>query len=251
MIELDSGYIKVLGEKVKYKRSNKFSKLIGYIPQNMDLVAQLTIKETLKYFGKIFHIKPEEFLQRYETLKNLLELNFDQQKISEISGGEQRRVSFAIAFINNPQVLILDEPTVGLDVILRNKIWNFMLDATKANNLSILITTHYIAEAQLANKCGFMRNGILLVEDSPSNITASLGSTNLDESFLQLCTSGQQRNFCMEEREEVDDVTAALSDANETKERKHEKFSRSTMEALLRKEMLRFKRSMLVFQNIF
>lgn len=89
-------------------------------------------------------------------------------KISEIFDGEQRRVSFATAFINNPQVLILNEPAVGIDVILRNKIWNYMLGVTKSKNLSILITTHYIAEAQLANKCGFMRNGFI-TEDSPSN----------------------------------------------------------------------------------
>lgn len=247
MIALDKGLVEMLGVKIIYKANNDLSKIVGYMPQNIDLIAQLTVKEHLEYFGKIFQIESEEFSKRYKELKNLLELNFDDQKISEISGGEQRRVSFAIAFINNPQILILDEPTVGIDVILRNKIWNYMLNVTKLKNLSILITTHYIAEAQLANKCGFMRNGILIIEDSPSSIIARLKSANLDESFLQLCTSEQQRKCFMklepESCMENDNETATTSDINVRKRNQQKTFSWSTMEGLFRKEVLRFKRS--------
>lgn len=188
MIPLDGGSIMALGQKTKENEIQKAGPRIGYMPQETALIGELTVKETIYYFGRIFQIDVEKLRERYKMLMNLLELPRGDQRVEECSGGQQRRVSFAAAMIHEPELLILDEPTVGLDPILREKIWNFMLHVTRTSKLAIIITTHYIDEAKQADRCGLMRNGILLAEDTPRNIISKHEVDNLEEAFLRLCT---------------------------------------------------------------
>jgi len=188
MIPLDGGEITALGYKTKKNEIQQAGPRIGYMPQETALIGELTIKETIYYFGKIFQIDLEKLRERYKMLKDLLELPRGDQKVEDCSGGQQRRVSFAAAMIHEPDLLILDEPTVGLDPILRAKIWDFMLHVTTTSKLAIIITTHYIEEAKQANRVGLMRNGILLAEDTPRNIISKHECENLEEAFLKLCT---------------------------------------------------------------
>ncbi|KAL7040388.1 hypothetical protein ACKWTF_000371 [Chironomus riparius] len=187
MIPLESGRIDVFGKEITHFSLQKNGKRIGYMPQEMALVSDLTVKETIYYFGKIFQMDSDKLRDRYDMLHKLLELPPGDQLIQECSGGQQRRVSFASSMIHDPELLILDEPTVGLDPILREKIWNFILNITRTSKLAIIITTHYIEEARLADRIGLMRNGILLAEDSPSNVMNRMNVDNLEEAFLRLC----------------------------------------------------------------
>lgn len=187
MIPLDSGEIRALGERTIANKIQKAGPRIGYMPQETALIGELSIKETIYYFGKIFQINDDKLRERYQMLRNLLELPRDEHRVEDCSGGQQRRVSFAAALIHEPELLILDEPTVGLDPILREKIWDFMLHVTRTSKLAIIITTHYIEEAKQADRCGLMRNGILLAEDSPRAIIEKHRCENLEEAFLKLC----------------------------------------------------------------
>lgn len=187
MIPLDGGEITALGHKTKANEIQKAGHRIGYMPQETALIGELTIKETIYYFGKIFQMDMEKLRERYDMLHKLLELPRGDHRVEDCSGGQMRRVSFAAAMIHEPDLLILDEPTVGLDPILREKIWNFMLNVTRTSQLAIIITTHYIDEAKQADCCGLMRNGILLAEDTPNNIISRHEVDNLEEAFLKLC----------------------------------------------------------------
>ncbi|KAL7040383.1 hypothetical protein ACKWTF_000370 [Chironomus riparius] len=187
MIPLDGGEITALGHKTQANEIQKAGHRIGYMPQETALIGELTIKETIYYFGKIFQMDFEKLRERYDMLHKLLELPRGDQRVEECSGGQMRRVSFAAALIHEPDLLILDEPTVGLDPILREKIWDFMLHVTRTSKLAIIITTHYIDEAKQADRCGLMRNGILLAEDTPLNIISRHEVDNLEEAFLKLC----------------------------------------------------------------
>lgn len=89
--------------------------------------------------------------ERYKLLKELLDLPFGSKHVGQCSGGQQRRVSFAAAMVHEPELLILDEPTVGLDPLLREKIWEFLVETTRTSKLAVIITTHYIEEAKQAN----------------------------------------------------------------------------------------------------
>lgn len=109
------------------------------------------------------------------------------------SGGQKRRVSLAAALVHSPPLLILDEPTVGVDPLLRQSIWKHLVTLAQNEKITVVITTHYIEEARQANVVGLMRHGKLLAEDSPDNLMAQHGMDNLEDVFLKLCISDSSR----------------------------------------------------------
>lgn len=121
------------------------------MPQEIALVEEFSIKETIYYFGRIYGMSAERIRERYKLLRELLDLPQGSKQVGKCSGGQQRRVSFAAAMVHEPELLILDEPTVGLDPLLREKIWDFLVNTTRSSKLAVIITTHYIEEAKQAN----------------------------------------------------------------------------------------------------
>lgn len=121
------------------------------MPQEIALTEEFSIKETIYYFGRIYGMSSEQIRERYKKLKDLLDLPPGSRQLGHLSGGQQRRVSFAAAMVHEPELLILDEPTVGLDPLLREKIWDFLVETTRTSKLAVIITTHYIEEAKQAN----------------------------------------------------------------------------------------------------
>lgn len=111
--------------------------------------------------------------------------------VSNLSGGTKRRLSIAVALINNPSLAILDEPTVGIDALLRNQIWNYFVSKT-AEGMTMIIVTHYIEEAVNAGRVGLMRNGALLAEDNPKRLMSLYKQPNLEAVFLTLCNYEDQ-----------------------------------------------------------
>ncbi|XP_055376981.1 ABC transporter G family member 23 [Condylostylus longicornis] len=184
--QLNSGEIKVLGLKPGLPGSGIPGPRVGYMPQDIALVEQMSIKEIIWYFGRIYGMTDEDIFDKFIMLKNLLELPPPQRLIGNCSGGQQRRVSFACAMIHIPEILILDEPTVGLDPILRERIWDFLVEITKTTKCAIIITTHYIEEARQANCIGLMRSGVLLAENSPEEILTKYGCNSIEDAFLLL-----------------------------------------------------------------
>ena len=109
------------------------------------------------------------------------------------SGGQKRRVSLAAALVHSPPLLILDEPTVGVDPLLRQSIWNHLVTLTRKERITVIVTTHYIEEARQANMVGLMRQGRLLAENSPDQLMADHCLDTLEDVFLKLCMSDMSR----------------------------------------------------------
>ena len=189
MDHLDSGSIKVLGHQNADNKRLKASRRIGYMPQETALLNEFTVKETVYFFGHIFEMDANKINDRYKMLCTLLELPPGDTFVGVCSGGEKRRVSFAAAIIHEPDLLILDEPTVGLDPLLREKLWDFLWNITRTTKMSVIITTHYIDAAQKSDIVGLMRSGILMAEGSPKSIMAQTRAERLEDAFLEFCNN--------------------------------------------------------------
>ncbi|XP_011871615.1 PREDICTED: ABC transporter G family member 23 isoform X2 [Vollenhovia emeryi] len=183
---LNSGEIWVLGGKPGTKGSGVPGKRVGYMPQEIALYGEFTIRETMMYFGWIFGMCTAEIVERLRFLLQFLDLPSQNRLVKNLSGGQQRRVSFAVALMHDPELLILDEPTVGVDPLLRQSIWNHLVQITKDGNKTVIITTHYIEEARQAHTIGLMRSGRLLAEEAPRTLLQIYNCASLEEVFLKL-----------------------------------------------------------------
>ncbi|CAG2120483.1 unnamed protein product, partial [Medioppia subpectinata] len=160
-MNVQHGVIEVFGQQ-----PGASNRRISYMPQNSALCMQFTVEQTLQYFMHIYRISSVEFSNRYTKLQKLLELPENECVINSLSGGQLRRLSLACALLNNPTMVILDEPTVGIDLLIIHNIWKY-LNMRCRDGLTILFVTHYIEEATNAHKVGLMRNGRLLAEENP------------------------------------------------------------------------------------
>ncbi|XP_076265826.1 ABC-type transporter snustorr isoform X2 [Rhynchophorus ferrugineus] len=183
---LNTGEIWVLGGKPGTRGSGVPGKRVGYMPQEIALYGEFSIRETMLYFGWIFGMNTSEINDRLQFLLNFLDLPSQNRLVKNLSGGQQRRVSFAVALMHDPELLILDEPTVGVDPLLRQSIWNHLVQITKDGNKTVIITTHYIEEARQAHTIGLMRSGKFLAEEAPHVLLSMYGCTSLEDVFLKL-----------------------------------------------------------------
>lgn len=158
---------------------------IGYMAQADALYSDLTGEENLAFFASLFKLNKSEQKTRIAYAAGLVNLTEDlRKKVQAYSGGMKRRLSLAIALIQNPQVLILDEPTVGIDPELRMSIWN-ELYRLKDEGKTILVTTHVMDEAAKCDCLGMIRDGKLITSGSPTELMERYGINNLEEVFLK------------------------------------------------------------------
>lgn len=187
------GWVKVFGFQPNQPGSQIPGSAIGYMPQELAVYEDFTIKETLWYFGRLYRIPKKVIKERIEFLLTFLDLPRSKRLIVNMSGGQKRRVSLASALVHSPPLLILDEPTVGVDPLLRQSIWQHLVTLTQTEKITVIVTTHYIEEARRANIVGLMRRGKLLAENAPEDLMAKHDSTSLEDVFLKLCVSDTMR----------------------------------------------------------
>ncbi|MBN7773889.1 ABC transporter ATP-binding protein [Clostridium aminobutyricum] len=157
---------------------------IGYMAQSDALYGDLTANQNLKFFGALYGLKGKALDARIKEVLTLVNLLKDtNKKIDEFSGGMKRRLSLAMALLHKPEVLILDEPTVGIDPVLRKDIWEELYKLT-ADGITILVTTHVMDEAEKCNQLSMMREGRLIASGTPKQIQESVGASSLEEAFL-------------------------------------------------------------------
>lgn len=187
------GWVKVFGFQPNQPGSQIPGPAIGYMPQELAVYEDFTIKETLWYFGRLYRIPNKVIKERIEFLTTFLDLPRSKRLIVNMSGGQKRRVSLASALVHSPPLLILDEPTVGVDPLLRQSIWQHLVTLTQTEKITVIVTTHYIEEARRANIVGLMRRGKLLAENAPDDLMSKHESSSLEDVFLKLCVSDTMR----------------------------------------------------------
>ncbi|MCC6144588.1 MAG: ATP-binding cassette domain-containing protein [Candidatus Hydrogenedentes bacterium] len=167
---------------------------IGFLSGNTKLYGRLTAREVLEYFGRLHGMSDITIRERTETLSEELGMGeFLDRRCDSLSTGQTQKVSIARCLLHRPPVLILDEPTLGLDIMTSRAIINFIL-AARAEGHSIIFSTHYMTEAELlCDRVGLIYQGDLLAVDTKSALYEQTGTRNLQDAFLAL-VEGEQRN---------------------------------------------------------
>jgi ABC-2 type transport system ATP-binding protein len=169
------------------KNINEFKELISVCPQEAAVFPFLSGRENIEYFGNMHLMSKEKINERVENLLRTLDLyEASKRKAKEYSGGMKRQLNLLIALINEPSILFLDEPTVGMDPRVRRKTWEF-IGSIKDENRTIILTTHYIEEAEaLCDRVAIIDYGKLVALDSPKKLMEQHNAKNLEEVFLKI-----------------------------------------------------------------
>ena len=184
LLSPQEGSIKINNQKYSHND-------LGYMPQQYALYEELSVSENLEIFSNLNNIsKKSEVKNRSNDLLNLIELS-DKAKelVHNLSGGMKQRLSMAIAMINNPQILLLDEPTVGIDPVLRESFWKHFKKLNE-NEITILITSHVMDDAMKCNKVIFFIEGTIVAYDTPVNLVKYTKTNNLGEAFVHIVNKG-------------------------------------------------------------
>ena len=166
---------------------------IGYMPQETALYPGLTVHQNMKFFAEVFGLSREEFQERERELLDFIGLpEWRDEPVGNLSGGMKHRVSLACAMIHHPPLLLLDEPTVGVDPELRVSFWEYF-DRIKQEDRTIVITTHYMDEARRCDRIGFMHDGRLIAEGRPDEVLQEAGTDDLEDAFMVLAERGEKQ----------------------------------------------------------
>jgi ABC-2 type transport system ATP-binding protein len=184
LLPLTNGRIMVFKEDVALS-PNRARLEIGVIPQAMTSDTELTVQENLSIYAKLYGVKHDE---RRQAIKELLEIvgltKWRDAEVHTLSGGMRRRVEVARGLVHSPKILFLDEPTTGLDPVSRVDVWEMLEKIQRERQLTILLTTHYMEEAdRLCDRIAIFDHGRLITLDTPGNLKASVPSSTIDTSL--------------------------------------------------------------------
>lgn len=180
-----SGDAFLCGKSIR-KEASEVKGLIAVSPQETAVAPGLTVYENLALMCGVHGFSKEKRNGRIEALTGMLGLgNILQKKAGKLSGGWQRRLSIAMALISEPDILFLDEPTLGLDVLARSELWD-VIRALKGS-MTIVLTTHYMEEAEaLSDRIAIMKDGKLLLCETPEKIKALAKADSIEQAFIQI-----------------------------------------------------------------
>ena len=183
-----SGSIKIDGMDMK-KDIFKIKEILNVSPQETAIAPNLTVKENLEFMAGVYQIKNKEE-KINELIKQFKLGEVLNKRAKTLSGGWQRKVSIAISLINDPKILFLDEPTLGLDVISRKGLWK-IIEGLKGHK-TIILTTHYMEEAEyLSDRIGIMANGNLIDVGTSKELIKKTKAKNFEDAFVEIATGGE------------------------------------------------------------
>ena len=157
---------------------------IGFMPQNDALYDDLSGEDNLKFFGELYGMKKSELSKRISDVLEIVDLTEHRKKsVSQYSGGMKKRLSLAAALIHEPEVLLLDEPTVGIDPVLRRSIWN-EFKTMKDSGKTLIVSTHVMDEVYECDEAALLYNGKLINYDSVQNLLDKTGSGKIEDLFF-------------------------------------------------------------------
>lgn len=185
LIRPTAGEIRLLGLDA-LRNTEQIRPFLNVSPQETAIAPGLTVKENLAFMAGVYQIRNRK--EKIDALIEQFQLSeVLSQKAKTLSGGWQRKVSIALSLINDPKILFLDEPTLGLDILARRELWS-VIEQLKGQ-ITILLTTHLMEEAEhLSDRIGIMNRGKLLVTGSAAELKAQVGTDSFEDAFVKLVT---------------------------------------------------------------
>jgi ABC-2 type transport system ATP-binding protein len=181
--QVAGGSVTVLGERAG---AVVLRRRVGYVTQAPSVYPDLTVVENLRYFARIVGARSD----RIEDVIGIVDLASERGKVvGRLSGGQRARVSLATALLGEPELLVLDEPTVGLDPVLRRDLWCFFHELSEAGT-TLLVSSHVMDEAERCDTLVLLRDGRVLAHETPAELRARTGVESLDAAFLHLVEQG-------------------------------------------------------------
>ena len=182
------GDIKIENMDIK-KETIKIKEILNVSPQETAIAPNLTVKENLEFMAGVYQI-PNKDKKINELIKIFKLDEVLNKKAKTLSGGWQRKISIAISLINDPKILFLDEPTLGLDVIARKELWKII--TSLKGKITIILTTHYMEEAEsLSDRIGIMANGNLVDIGTAKELIKKTKTKNFEDAFVTIATGGE------------------------------------------------------------
>jgi len=172
-----------------YRQREQIKRRIGYMSQKFSLYEDLTVLENMQFFGGIYGLRRRELRTRCEEL--IAQLNMEEMRDLLVSGiplGWRQRLAFTTALIHNPEIVFLDEPTSGVDPIMRKQLWELIFETASAG-VTIFVTTHYMDEAEYCNRISIMAAGRIRAMGSVAELNRQFHTRNMQDTFLAATTT--------------------------------------------------------------
>jgi ABC-2 type transport system ATP-binding protein len=166
------------------KESESIKQRIGYMSQRFSLYGDLTVNENLDFYGNIFGMEKDQIIKRKAELIEMASLKGKEDALARtLSGGWKQRLALGCALIHNPEILVLDEPTAGVDPVSRREFWK-TITLLSGQGVTVLVTTHYMDEAAVCDRIGFIYNGGIISINTPEGHYEEMGMDNLEDIFI-------------------------------------------------------------------
>jgi len=196
-LKADAGEVNICGYDIK-RQTEQARSQFGYLSQRFSLYEDLSVLENIRFFAEVRGLRSNEWLPRSMEILEFVGLsNFKDRRAGQLSGGMKQKLGLASALVTKPKVLLLDEPTTGVDPVTRQDFWQLLIKLVSAplllppnsenlggekegGDVSVLISTPYMDEASRCHRVGFMKDGKIIAEDSPSNLRARLNGRVLE-----------------------------------------------------------------------
>ena len=191
LLPLQHGDVHVFGRSVR-TAAMEIRRVLGYVPQQLSIEGSLTGRENVEWFARLFDVPRRERRARVDEVLDMVDLGRDAHRLAATySGGMVRRLELAQALVNRPALLVLDEPTVGLDPVARDSVWARVSSMQEEYGMTVLLTTHYMEEADaLCHRVGLMHRGALQALGAPADLKREVGPTASLEDVFRHHTGG-------------------------------------------------------------